>query len=109
MQSTETAIEPTEQALLEAKTELTVKTIDMLMFRGPVKGMLEGLSKMVGMPSLSVAFLLPTKNKRNLRNFLLSLREILNRVLDDQVSFDSFVPDLAQYIDVIKHIAEEEK
>lgn len=101
-------IEPA-QALLEEKTELATKTVDMLMFHGPVKTMLAPLAKMVGIPELTVGVLFPQKNRDNLRLFLSSLNAIMNHVLDDQVSFNEFVPELARHIEVIKRIAEEEK
>jgi hypothetical protein len=98
----------TETPLLQ-KTQLTTQSIDMLMFQGQVKVMLEGIAKMVGMPAISVELVLPQKNKHNMRPFLDSLNSIINHVLDDQVTFTEFVPLLGEQIKVIQRIAEEEK
>ena len=102
------AIETTEQSLLKNKMDLTVKSVDMLMFRGPVGEMLKGVARMVGLPSVSIGLILPTKSEEHTRNFLVSLISITSLVLDDQVGFEKFTPLLAEHIKTIQVIAEEE-
>lgn len=98
----------TELTAIDQKAELTIKAVDSLIFRGPIKGMLEGIAGMVGLKSLSIGLILPQRNKGNMRPFLRSLSKTINLVLDDQVSFAEYVPLLAEEIKVIQKIAEEE-
>lgn len=98
------------QEPIEVKKQLTVKAVDDLMFRGPAMSLLlKPLASMMGMSQLSLGELLPQKNKANTRPFLASLNSIISAVLDDQVSFDEFVPQLAESIQVIQRIVREEK
>ena len=103
------AIESTEQNQFQAKTELTVLSVDMLMFRGPVKTMLEGMARMAGLPALSIGLILPTKSERNTRDFLASVISIIALVLDDQVEFAKFTALLAGHVKTVQRIAAEEE
>lgn len=95
--------------LLEQKTALAVEATDELMFQGSVKGMLNSLASMVGMPRLSIGEILPQRNKANLKPFLASLSSTILAVLDEQVGYEQFARVLAEHIAVIRRIGEEEK
>ena len=94
---------------LQEKTELTVKALDALIFRGPIKGMLTPLMTSMGMPVLSVQAILPQRKRRNLRRFLNCANEIMRLVLDDQVGLHEYTARLASQIETIQAIREDEK
>ncbi len=96
-------------APIEAKTDLMVGAVDSLLFQGPAMSMLRPLAGMMGMSQLSIGELLPQKNRANLRPFLASLNSTISAVLDDQVSFDEFIPRLATQIQEMQRIVAEEK
>ncbi len=100
--------QPTEQTLLNNKVALAIQAIDLLMFQGEVGAMLIPLTEMLGMPPLSVAMILPTRNSDNIKPFLDCLRWTISTALDAQVDFDAFTGIMAQSIQTMQRIMREE-
>ena len=96
--------------LLLQKVELATKAGDMLIFNGPMMGMLNQMVGMFGMTTgVSIGMILPTKKQSNTRRFLVSLHSIINTALDDRLELADFTAKLAEEIKEIKAIVEEEK
>lgn len=102
------ALESIEQSL-QQKTELTVRAVDTLMEEAMQQVTIMGMpvGKLLG--PISLRQILPKKSEENTRRFLYYVTAILQAVLDGQVSFNEFVPFLAEYIKDIQAIYEEEK
>ena len=95
--------------LLDQKTELATRAVDMLLFQaGPTGQMVQTMAQMAGIQDLSISLIFPTKKPGNMRPFLDSLRSIMQAALDDRVELNEFTELLAENIKVIQQIAEEE-
>lgn len=102
--------EPIEgEPLLSLKTDLATQGIDAVMFRGQVGSMVASMGAMMGISQVSISLLFPTKKPANMRPFLVSLNSIINTALDDQVDLPDFTVKLAEAIQEIRRIAEEER
>lgn len=95
--------------LLQQKTELATRAIDSLMFTGQVGNMVTAMAQMAGIPEISVALLFPSKKPANMRRFLACLNWIITTVLDDQADLEACTLHLADAVDQIRSIMEEEK
>lgn len=103
------AVEETTDAVMLTKKDLATQAIDLLMFGGEVGGMVKSMAGMMGIEEVSIALILPQKNKRNIRRFLACLNLTIFHVLDDQVDLDLFTKILAEQIKIIQRIVAEEK
>lgn len=98
-----------EPPLLNQKSDLATRAIDLLMFGGDTGKMLGPLAAMVGLPEISISLIFPTKRPDNMRPFLALVNLIISTVLDDQVELPDFTAQLADAIQKIKVIAQEDK
>lgn len=100
--------EPTDLQL-KMKVELATRAVDSLMFSGQVGTMVTAMAQMAGIPEVSISLILPSKKPANMRPFLDCLRWIISTALDEAVTVDDFYPKLADAIQEIKRIVDEEK
>src|SRR2546423_5002805 len=99
----------TEPTILNQKTELATKAVDLLMFSGQVGSMVQSMAAMAGIPEVSISLIFPTRKPGNMRPFLASVNSIISLALDDQVDLEEFTQRLAESIKTIRRIAEEEQ
>lgn len=95
--------------LLHQKVELATRAVDSLMFTGQVGQMVQAMAQMASIPAVSLSLVFPSKKPDNMRPFLACLLLIISIALDDQVGLDEFLPHLADAVEEIKRIMEEEK
>lgn len=106
------AQKPTDIARTEKmpdKVAVAVEAADSLLFQGQIGVLIHSMTKLMGIEKVSVGLILPTKKPRNMRLFLGCLNSIIKHALDERVELDEFIPILANHIQTIQAIGEDEK